>query len=126
MRMVDSDILIDVLRDFPPAVHWIASQKVLPWVCGFTVMELWAGCKNKTQVRAVNRVLQDLPILWPTEAELQQAMERFPGRRLSHNMSILDAFIGECAAGRGLTLCTFNVKHFQAIPGLLTEQPYPR
>ncbi len=28
--------------------------------------------------------------------------------------------------GRGATLCTFNVKHYRVIAGLVTEQPYTR
>ena len=28
--------------------------------------------------------------------------------------------------GLQATLCTFNVRHFRAIPALITEQPYPR
>jgi hypothetical protein len=28
--------------------------------------------------------------------------------------------------GHNATLCTFNVKHYRVIPGLLTAQPYTR
>jgi predicted nucleic acid-binding protein len=45
---------------------------------------------------------------------------------LSHNLGLLDTLIAACAIGRSATLCTFNVKHYRVVPGLLTAQPYPR
>jgi hypothetical protein len=34
--------------------------------------------------------------------------------------------IAATAIGQGATLVTFNVKHYRAIQGLSTEQPYSR
>ena len=45
---------------------------------------------------------------------------------LSHGLGIIDALIAECAIGLGVPLCTFNVRHFSAVPGLVTERPYAR
>jgi predicted nucleic acid-binding protein len=126
MRLMDTDILIDVLRSHPPAIQWPSSQSVFPMTTGVSAMELWRGCTNKTQVSAVNELLRDLTVIWPTEADLQRAFDHFSSRWLSHNLGILDSYIGVCAVGRGFILCTFNMKHFQAIHGLQMEQPYAR
>jgi len=48
MLMSDTDIMIDVLRKYTPALVWLASlgstELMLP---GFVVMELIQGCRNK-------------------------------------------------------------------------------
>jgi predicted nucleic acid-binding protein len=50
----------------------------------------------------------------------------FTTYRLSNNLGLLDALIAACAVGLGARLCTFNVKHYRVIPGLVTVQPYSR
>jgi len=39
---------------------------------------------------------------------------------------MLDALIAESAIGLGAELCTFNLKHYNPIMNLVTEQPYQR
>jgi len=34
--------------------------------------------------------------------------------------------IAACAVGAQATLCTFNEKHYRAVPNLATRQPYTR
>ncbi|MDB9305130.1 MULTISPECIES: hypothetical protein [Cyanophyceae] len=53
-------------------------------------------------------------------------MSDFTTYHLSDNLGLLDALIAACAVGRSATLCTFNVKHYRVIPGLVMEQPYTR
>ncbi|MBE9056747.1 type II toxin-antitoxin system VapC family toxin [Sphaerospermopsis sp. LEGE 08334] len=48
MILLDSDIVIDFLRKYPPAIIWLSSlgdeEIALP---GYVAMELMQGCKNK-------------------------------------------------------------------------------
>jgi predicted nucleic acid-binding protein len=53
-------------------------------------------------------------------------LSNFTTYHLSNSRGLLDALIASCAVGRGLTLCTFNVKHYRVVPNLLTAQPYAR
>ena len=50
MILLDTDIMIDLLRKYPSAFAWLASlgdeEIGLP---GFVVMELIQGCKNKLE-----------------------------------------------------------------------------
>jgi len=50
MILLDTDIMIDLLRNYPPAVVWLRSlgdeEIALP---GFVVMELIQGCRNKAE-----------------------------------------------------------------------------
>src|SRR3954453_20305407 len=126
MRLLDADVLVDVQRGHAPAVVWFDLLTEAPHVPGLVVMELIQHAQNKRQVKEVLELVEDLPVVWPTEADCNRALADFTSLHLSHRLGLLDALIAACAIGRSATLCTFNLKHYRAIPGLLTEQPYPR
>ena len=66
------------------------------------------------------------PVIWPSDTKCFQVAVNFRRLHLSHNLGLIDALIAATALSLGATLCTFNVKHFRHIPGLVTEQPYTR
>ncbi|QSJ17963.1 PIN domain-containing protein [Nostoc sp. UHCC 0702] len=126
MYLLDTDVLIDIQRGHAPAITWFASLPELPSVPGFVVMELIQDAQNKQQLRNALKLVTPLPIVWSTEADLTRALSDFTAYHLSHSLGLLDALIGACAVGRGATLCTFNIKHYRVIPGLVMLQPYTR
>lgn len=65
-------------------------------------------------------------IVYLTETDCANALSDFTAYHLSHSVGLIDALIAACAVGRNATLCTFNVKHYRAIPNLVIEQPYSR
>ncbi len=89
-------------------------------------MELIQDAPNARDVRKALKLISPLPIVWPTETECSRALADFTSYHLSRGLGLLDALIAACAIGRSATLCTFNVKHYAAIPELVTEQPYAR
>jgi len=121
-----TDILIDVQRGHPPAVAWFKSLSGLPAVPGLVVMELVQDAQNSRQVRQALKMVAPLPVLWPTEASSNQALSHFTAYHLSHGLGLIDSLIAACALSWSATLCTFNVKHYKVIPGLVLEQPYSR
>ncbi len=127
MLLLDTDVMVDILRGYPPALAWLGSSEqeelMLP---GLVLMELVNGCRNGNEVNRVLRIAQVLPICWPTEPDCRRALGDFVSGRLSHNLGILDALIGECAVGLGASLCSFNERHFKAIPHLTTVRPYEK
>ncbi len=126
MRLLDTDVLVDMRRGFVPAVHWYDSLTEQPGVPGFVAMELLVGCRDKIDQAKLQIFLTELPIFWLSEANCQRGLEYLRDYRLSHNLGVIDALIAATALGLGATLCTFNTKHFFAVPGLVTEQPYER
>jgi predicted nucleic acid-binding protein len=126
MYLLDTDILIDIQRGHAPAIAWFASLPELPSVPGFVVMELIQDAQNKQKLRNTLKLVAPLTIIWPTEADLNRALSDFTAYHLSDSLGLLDALIGACAVGRGATLCTFNVKHYRVIPGIVMAQPYTR
>ncbi len=67
MLLLDTDVMIDILRQFPPALAWLDSHKTeelaLP---GFVVLELIQGCRNKAEQERVERLVARCRTLWPT------------------------------------------------------------
>jgi len=124
--IVDTDILIDIQRGHPPALGWFNSLGEVPSVPGLVVMELVQDAHNLQQVRGALRLVAPLPVVWPTESDCKRALSDFAAYHLSHGLGLLDALIAACAVGLSATLCTFNVKHYEHVPGLLTAQPYAR
>ncbi len=126
MRLLDTDVLVDIRRGFAPAVQWYTSLTERPSVPGFVAMELVVGCWDKRELLRLQKFLVGIPIVWPSEVDCQRGLEHLRDYKLSHSLGLIDALIAATAIGQGATLCTFNVKHFSAVPGLATEQPYSR
>ena len=126
MLLLDSDVLIDVQRGYPPALDWLASLTEIPSVPGLVIMELIQDANNAQQVREALKLVAPLPVVWPTRADCDRALSDFTAYHLSHKLGLLDSLIAACAIGLSADLCTFNLKHYKIVPGLTTKQPYKR
>ena len=127
MILIDSDVLIDVVRAFSPAVQWLHS--VSPDVIrvpGYVMMELIDGCHSKAQLAQLDQITARMPVVWPSTAACTAALSSFRSLRLSHGIGMLDTLIAHTAIELNVPLHTFNVKHFQHVPGLRTIQPYTK
>jgi len=127
MIILDSDVVIDFLRRYPPAIDWLSTlgdeEIALP---GYVVMELIQGCGSKAELRKLNGFIADFEVVWPTVETCDRALEVFSQYNLSHNLGLLDTLIGQTAIALDLPLYTFNKKHYAVIPGLVILQPYQR
>ncbi len=59
MILMDSDVMVDLLRQYPPAVKWFGTleneeEVILP---GYVVMELLQGCHNRIEQKGLQREL---------------------------------------------------------------------
>ena len=67
MVLLDTDVMIDILRGYPPALDWLRSLNddviALP---GFVLMELIQGCKTKKEQQSLSKELDSYKILWPS------------------------------------------------------------
>jgi len=128
MILLDSDVMIDLMRQYPPALIWFDSlsdeeELTLP---GFVVMELIQGCRNKTEQQKIEKELAAYEVIWPSTEICDAALVVFARYHLQQNFGILDALIAQMAVSLNLPLHTFNQKHYVAIPNLQTIQPYRR
>ena len=128
MILLDSDVLIDLLRKHPPATAWfdaLQEDEELA-VSGYVVMELIQGCRNKAEQDRVQRELAPCGVVWLDHTDCDRALDLFATYRLSHNAGLLDVLIGQSAVALGAPLHTFNQSHYRFIPGMQTVQPYSK
>lgn len=125
MILLDTDIMIDILRNYLHAVNWLQSigDEVIA-LPGFVVMELIQGCQSKRELTNLRKRLAPFQVYWPEADACNQAVELFSRYHLSHQMGIIDVLIGQLAISINTSLYTFNNKHYEPIPGLKTIQPY--
>lgn len=128
MILLDSDVLIDLLRKYSPAVKWFDSlpENEELAVSGYVVMELIQGCRNKVEQEKVQNQIAACEVLWPSALDCDRALDIFATYRLSHQAGLLDVLIGQTAVALRLPLYTFNQKHYSFIPDLQTTQPYTK
>lgn len=127
MILLDTDVMIDLLRQYSPALKWLDTlgeeEVILP---GFVVMELIQGARDREEQSKIEGAVESYSVIWPSPEVCDQAFSVFASYHLSHGLGILDALIGQMAVTLGLPLYTFNQRHYEAIPGLETAQPYEK
>jgi predicted nucleic acid-binding protein len=123
--LVDTDVAVDLIRKHPPAVAWFASLVTQPiWISGFTAFELFAWCRNAAEQQTLQQTLAPYRMIWLSNSACESALVTYQNVHLANAISVTDMLIAQTALELGLPLHTFNVKHFNAVPGLQMVQPY--
>lgn len=127
MILLDSDVVIDFLRGYQPALDWLIAlndeEIILP---GFVVMELIQGCRDAVEQKYLEKAIGQFRHVWPTAEDGEEALSRFSNLYLSHGIGILDCLIGQTAISLQLPLYTFNQKHYAVLDNLETVKPYKK
>jgi predicted nucleic acid-binding protein len=123
--LLDTTILVDLLRGSKSARDWIDSlSENARTISVITAAELLAGCRNRTEQRAIERELNRYETVWVSEDISGSALEYYKRFHLSHSIGFLDCLIAATALKNGLTLSTLNLRHFLPFPDLLVKKPY--
>ncbi|HEY9152172.1 MAG TPA: PIN domain-containing protein [Anaerolineales bacterium] len=125
MILLDTDVMVDVLRGYEPAKEWLKSAQEIG-VPGLVAMELVQGCQNAKEQKQLEKALAEYQLYWPDEDDCNRALTGFSSHHLSDNIGLLDALIAETAIGANAELATFNVKHYRVLRGIRNVQPYER
>lgn len=127
MLLLDSDVMIDIIRRHPPARDWARAHAAeMMGLPGLVAMELLQGCRNQDEQRRPEAQLRSHVMYWPSLGDCERAYRDYAAFHLSHGLEILDALIAETAVGLGAALATFNGKHYRAIAALQVVEPYER
>lgn len=122
--LLDSDVMVDILRVHQPAVTWLGGLGKTPvGLPGLVAMELLQGCQNLAQQQQLEKRFASFTFHWPTAIDCERAYLDFAAHRLSHNLGLLDALIAATAVGLNEPLATINLKHYKVVSGLQTVQP---
>ncbi len=117
----DSDILIWYLRGAEPARRFLESipfsRRQLPSI---VVMELARGCRDRTELRRLNRFFDAAfgGVVHISEEISRRATTLVERHALSHRITADDALIGATALTLRATLATGNVSDYRFISGL--------
>ncbi|MCB9436137.1 MAG: PIN domain-containing protein [Anaerolineales bacterium] len=121
--LVDTTVLVDVLRGYSVGVEWVRRQGMLA-ISPLVWMELIDGVTNKKAQFEAYSLLSHYYVVFLTEADIQWAMEKQLRYKLSHNVGIYDCLIASVNYRLQLPLYTRNLKHFRPLLGELAQQPY--
>jgi predicted nucleic acid-binding protein len=126
MLVLDTDVMVDIQRGFAPALEWFRQLSEPPAITVITVLELLHGCRNLQEQETIGRVVARMPVLYLDEPACIRAVDYFRAFHLGHGLGVFDALIAAIVVTRGLTLCSFNEKHYRMIPDLQVVKPYTR
>jgi predicted nucleic acid-binding protein len=126
--LLDSDVIIDLLREHPPALEWfdLLPDNEILIVSGYVVLELIQGFNNRNDLEKVQKTIKHFVIFWLPPDECNKVLDLYSEYKLSHNIGLLDVLIGQTALYLNVALYTFNQKHYGIIPNLETIQPYTK
>jgi predicted nucleic acid-binding protein len=117
--LLDSNILIDLLRGRAEAKRFIQSLSKRPSTSVICAMELLAGARSRAEERSIDKLFQHAPPFDVTDPIARRAGQFLKHYRNSHGVTDPDALIAATAEHHGLVLATRNVKHFPMFPELV-------
>lgn len=127
MKLLDTDILIDLFHSNPLALLFIDRQNQAHEelaISAITLVEILGGMRPGEDARTA-RLLHQFAVIEIDEAIARQAarfLRTYAGR---HRIQTSDAIIAATAFLRGLDIVTRNVRHYP-MPEILVIEPYQR
>jgi len=123
LTIVDSNVLIDALRDRTPALAFLAraAESGPLWSSVLVRSELWIGSKPGEEARTAELIDR---IGWQdvTAAIADQAGRLGAPYRRSHDIGLTDLIIAATAIELGGVVATLNVRDYPMFPDL--QPPY--
>ncbi len=121
MKLVDTDIFIDLLRGFQPSITFFNEEEEIIF-SAITEAELLSGqqCKDALVREKILHFLSQFEKI-PVGNPLVQIAADF---RRKYSVELPDAIIAASAFVHNATLITRNVKDFQKICEIKVEKPY--
>ncbi|MGE5483909.1 MAG: type II toxin-antitoxin system VapC family toxin [Ignavibacteriales bacterium] len=126
--LIDTDILIDHLRGFPPATDFLRrvfEGEYSGQISVLTEMELLAGAlPAKGERDLVERLLGRFSSI-PVSSSISRRAGHLLRNYRVKGLTPVDAIIASTSLELRAVLVTRNTRHFEVVEGLLTLQPYP-
>lgn len=117
LTIVDTDILIDAAHQISEAIDCLdeIEQRSTLAISAITQMELFVGCRNKTELRKTERFLQRFRVLRLNKQISDTAVHLLRQYRLSHGLAIPDTLIAATALTLSSPLTSSSRETPQAI-----------
>jgi predicted nucleic acid-binding protein len=121
VTVLDTTVLIDVLRGDEAAVAWLSGREEVPVCSEVTRAEVLRGARSAERA-ATERLLNALRWIPVDERVSRRAGELGRQHRRSHVIAVADLLIAATAMELDATLATANTRHFPMFPRL--RPPY--
>ena len=120
--LLDSNILVDYLRDRTEAVSYFDGLKDTPAISAITVAELYAGVREGKERELLDLLIPEIDVAAVT-VEIAMLGGLFRRQYMkSHRLEVVDAIIAATADLEKAKLVTLNRKHFPMFSDVIT--PY--
>ncbi len=122
--LIDTDVLVDYLREFPPAVEYLESLEEDLCTSSIVVAELYGGVREGKERQSLDSLLSVFEIK-PIDADLAERggiLRRDFAPK--HGTGLADALIAATAQQCGAELVTLNAKHFPMLQNVVV--PYKK
>ncbi|OEU81405.1 MAG: twitching motility protein PilT [Desulfobacterales bacterium C00003060] len=126
LAIVDTDVLIDAASQISKAIDCLdgLEQNSMLAISVITQMELFVGCRNKTELENTKRFLQRFQVLKLSDQISDKAIGLLLQYRLSHGLAIPDALIAATAITFNQPFISKNQRDYRFISELQLL-PYP-
>jgi predicted nucleic acid-binding protein len=124
MILCDTNVLINAFNgriDTIQELSKIGYPNIV--LSSITVMELYQGMENKTELAQMKKKIKYFDILHFESQISEKALELMLQFNLSHGLLIPDAIIGASAIVQQIPLFTYNLKDFRFMPDIILYTP---
>ena len=124
--ILDSSVIIDYLRGRAQAAAYIQSLTASGGLKSHVLVvgEVLVGARNRTEQSDIDQFFASFSIEPIQAADCDVAIDLLRQFRLSHSLSLPDAFIAATCLRIALPVATLNDKHFAMVPNLSVVRPY--
>jgi len=119
MILCDTNIIIELLKGNEKLISYVEKLGLDNIaISSVTLMELYFGVFNKTELQQIKKYMQGIPVLHIATNISETAVSLIEQYAKSHTLNIPDALIAATAIENNLKLLTLNVKDFKYISEL--------
>jgi hypothetical protein len=121
--LLDTSVLVALIRQQPPAMAWIARQSRRPLaISSASVLEIERGVENDSDRAKARSAMAHLVVIGMDEAIAARAGAILRRYQPSHGIDIPDAIIAATSLVTRTPLRTHNLKHFPMLDD--AERPF--
>ena len=115
MILLDTNILIEILKGNEKTIQKIQSFSEELTISSISVMELYYGAMNKTELNKLEKFTSLFKIVQINEKISKTAVQLVKSYAKSHNLDIPDSLIASTCLTNDYLLFTYNLKDFKYI-----------
>ena len=123
VSLIDTSVLVDILRGHSPALSWLSTQTDLG-VSAVVWIELLQGARDKPAQSRALALLKKFERVDLTVIDVDWAIQTLLRYHLSHHVGGIDCLIASVNHRLNVPLYTTNLKHFTPLLKSLAQRPY--